>query len=104
VSPVCFRIDLALECRADLTCSSLSLFSGLDNSGKFGTIAWASNSSNVDRSINALELLTAEVTKSDYKGVVKALSRPPSRLAFVAQVSHTDFRIFIPLLAQYRGH
>ncbi|KAL7412182.1 glycoside hydrolase superfamily [Mrakia frigida] len=46
---------------------------GLDNSGKYGTIAWASNSSNVDRSINALELLTAEVTKEDYEGVVKAI-------------------------------
>lgn len=47
---------------------------GLDNSGWLSdTIEWQNNATNVDRSINALELLTAEVTKADYEGIVKSI-------------------------------
>jgi hypothetical protein len=34
---------------------------------------WQDNTTNVDRSINALELLTVEVTKPEYEGIVKSI-------------------------------
>lgn len=45
-----------------------------ENSGLLITVPeWQANSTNVDRSITALEALTVEVTKESYGGVVKSI-------------------------------
>lgn len=46
---------------------------GNDHSGVVGPIGWATNSSNIDRSLQALAAMTVEVTKPEYQGVVKAI-------------------------------
>ena len=46
---------------------------GQDNSGLIGPVLFASNTSNVDRSLNVLRNLTEEFSRSVYGGAVTAI-------------------------------
>jgi hypothetical protein len=63
-----------------------SLPPGFDNSGRKGAVEFCSNTTNVDRAIDAVAKMTAAITKEEFGGVVKACvwaldSKPPRDLS-----------------------